>query len=324
MPETSLLAHLGGRRPSQVAVERVKDFLLEHRPRWLYVMYSGGKDSVAALYASLRAATDLGVPVAAVYIIVPGLTHGDNVGFVRRSWERLCPGCPIRVIRARVPGDVRWRIVDVDRHTLFMIVGHGKRPLFWDLVRIWGLPGPSERTGAGLRWCEPEHKGRWQRELPPNGRYGGRLARFLVVGVRRSESAYRARRWPSGSAVTTYEEGGVVDVALSPIYDMSSADAWSIVEEAGLRRELARLYRVWGNSPNCVVCPLRSDRLNRQALERLPTPWLRLMLDSLLASRDRWKRGTFVREKTEKWIAIIQRVLEKRSEKRQIRDGGSP
>ena len=297
-----------------MAASRVRRFVEEYRARWLYVMYSGGKDSLAALYTTLEALKDTDVPVVATFGVVPGLTHGDNISFVVRSWKTLCPGCPVRTINHRRPGDTRWRIGEPRESTLYIIIGWGRYGSFWDNVRVYGIPGPSERTGSGLRWCEPEHKGRWQSELPFNCTYRGRPARCLVVGVRRSESWYRSNRWPPDTPVTVYEDRHGTDVAISPIYDMSSADTWSIVARTGLDKELRKLYEKWGNNPNCVLCPLRSDRLNQRAISILPTSYLKYIRGAIESSMQRFKPNTFVRQKSEKWLKMIDEELRRRGE----------
>ena len=139
--------------------------------------------------------------------------------------------------------------------------------------------------------------------------YDSRPARFLAVGVRRSESPYRARLWAGKTWQVFENPDGVLDVALAPIIDLSDEDVWSLLRHYGVYDIVKQQYIVWGRAPNCALCPLMGKRPLRQAVSNLPGTQLRRVLQVLSDIRGRYHEGTFSAKKLDEWISVIEASL---------------
>jgi len=248
------------------AIERVKKFVEKHRPRFIYAFYSGGKDSTVSTLAALRATKN----VIVIYTEVVGNTHQLNIELAREfAYEH---GMNVYWIEAK--NRVRFKH-DVET-TIQQIVDWNDMPAMIH-IRAWGATHGDDFVSAlarwGLprgyvRWCHHEFKGYWWSELP----FTYAHHRHIVVGVRASESSHLCLRWLDSEGEQRFDSRNGVDIALSPIYDFSDADIYAI-----LRKHYPRIlehYEEYGDSLNCVFCPLRSIEKQRRIVEKLrDVPW---------------------------------------------------
>jgi len=279
------------------AIERVKRFVEGHRPRFIYALFSGGKDSTVSTLAALRAARN----VIVIYTEVVGNTHQLNVELARRFAHEN--GMNVYVVDARKRSSFRYWI----RATIENALARNDLPCMIH-IRAYGSSHGDDYVAAleryGIpygyrRWCHHEFKAHWWSELPlTKGRN-----RHLVCGVRASESSHLDLRWLDSEGVITFETSSGTDVALSPIYDFSDADIHAI-----LRRNYPKVlehYAKYGDSLNCVFCPLRSLEKQRRIVERLrDVPW-----EAFAKAIERWlerkKPGEDIEKKARKIIEVL-------------------
>ena len=196
---------------------------------------SGGKDSQAMTILLSRI-----VPRAQLVAIHAPLGEVEWPGTVRHVETTLPPGVPL----------------------IFAPVASGKSLL--DRVEERGM-----FPGVRQRWCTAEHKrGPIERELrrylKARPRFGGRLLNCL--GIRRDESAARARRVPWRRNERMSVAGREVFDWL-PIFDLSTADVFRVIQDAGqsphwIYRHLSRC--------SCSFCIFSSPRDLRTAAELRP------------------------------------------------------
>jgi len=102
-----------------------------------------------------------------------------------------------------------------------------------------------------IRLCHKEFKDRYWRILPSiKGQY-----RFFVVGVKTTDSHVRRKRW--NNYVNTFRTNKYIDIAISPIYDFTNNEIWSIIKSNGIVLET---YNLCNDSLNCSYCPFRGKR----------------------------------------------------------------
>ena len=307
--QVSLLGYVGG---TGLVEKRIEEFIERHRPRWVYVFFSAGKDSSALLAAAARCCRDR---VVAVFNHIVGQTHALNAQAALRVARAL--GLEVRRLAPRGPGELQAALAREPPRPgqlLYLVVRSYSGGLdYWRAVAENGFPAPTERWGGGVRWCCREYKEKWWSLLPFNGTYDGKMARYLAVGVKRSDSEFRRRRW-SGTTVRVYRTRGGVDVALAPLADLSDADVWALLRRYGIHGIVAEQYRAMGHSPNCTLCPL----MGRAALERtvaaLPAPYLEHVAETLEAIRGRYKQGSFSAKRIDEWLRVIRAELERRGD----------
>ena len=312
MKQSSLL-EFSKRDLRRVAEERVERFVEEYKPRWLYVDWSGGKDSTAVLAAAVSAAKDM---VVATFLHIAGQTVHDNVRAVLGVARRL--GLSVYVYRGlRRPRDLYTAMLRdkpwESAPSLVYVVTTANGMDYWEATRRYGLEAPLERLGGGKRWAASMMKARWLAERPPNGSLRGRPAHLVVVGVKRADSPYRARLW-RGTHVRVFGERyqKVPDVALAPIADLTDAEVWRLLELYGLKGLVEHQYARWRRAPNCALCPLMGREEFLLAIRNLPTGYLRRVLAVLKEVRPRYREGTFTARRLDEWIPLIEEELGRR------------
>jgi len=301
--QMSLLAY--NRSLVKLVESRIERFVDEYKPRYIYVYFSGGKDSSAVLAASTNCCPE---KVVAVYNHIVGQTHRLNVEAVIGVVKKL--GLEIRRIVPRNPENLRITLLqDPPRpgQLLYLVVRSYRYGLpYWDAVKKWGFPVPSERARNGVRWCCSEYKEKWWYMLPPNGVHRGRTVKYNVVGIKRSDSPHRAKTWRT--MINIYDSKSMV--TLAPLYDLSDNDVWSLLRSYDLYDIVKKQYDVMGESPNCTLCPLMPLHILEKAVTKLPTSYLEMVRDTI---EKYGVRGSVSEYKVSKWIEIIDKELERRS-----------
>ena len=286
--------------------ERVRRFIDEYRPRFVYVMFSGGKDSATALAAAMRVAPNR---VVAVFSHIVGQTHHLNLQAALETAKHL--GMRVRVLRPGSPGELRLALLREPPRPpelLVVVVSYRHGLSYWDAVLRYGFPAPAERFGRGLRWCCSEFKEKWWHELPANTVYNGRPAKALIAGVKASDSPYRAKRWKQPVNIFRAAQGQY-RIALAPLYDLRDHHVWSLLRHYGLYETIHKQYEVFGHSPNCVLCPLMNMEAFEKTIRVLPKSYLKRVLDVLVKVRGRYRDGTFSATRLDKWIRMIREVI---------------
>ena len=300
--------------PLELAALRVRRFVELYRPNWLYVDWSAGKDSSAALAAALRCCSG---KVVATYLHLAGQTVLDNSSAALEAARRLGLRlyrydnlCYPRQLREALEADEPWR----DAPALLYVVTRAPRCLdYWEATRRYGLEAPMERTGRGKRWACYHMKTRWLAARPPNGSLGERPARFAVTGVRRGESHYRARLWCCRVAQVFGERyQSAPDVVVAPVVDYTEDEVWEALREAGVYSVIHRQYERWRRAPNCALCPLMGTEALERAVSSLPTGYLERVMGVLVELRGRYREGTRTRRVVEEWLRVISGELLRR------------
>lgn len=260
---------LTGESLIDIAAIKVKEFVRRYEPQRLYVFFSGGKDSAAVLAAVAYAGDSVVKRAIIVYNELVGNTHPLNVRQAYNIIQKLGFEEPTVV---ESPPYSRIAVEVFRGVKVLHIRARSRRGDFWDAVEAWGLP--VLRPGTGRRWCYNEFKEKHWRALPFELK-NGKPSRFVVVGVKATDSHWRHARWvtlnpssPRWERVFEWRDGSrrITDYALSPILKLTTDQVWSILGEAGLGKELVT-YRLCGDSLNCVFCPLRSPEKQRRIIE---------------------------------------------------------
>lgn len=311
MMQTSLLSFTS---IHMVVENRISRFIEEYRPRWLYVEFSGGKDSSLVLAAS-RAVTD---SIVATFLHIVGQTHSDNSIAAIKIAERL--GLTVKKVICRRRRELQnwflaeqpWKEAPI---LVYAIVRDHRDGLdYWSAVEKRGFPAPVEQWGGGKRWCCSLFKSEWFDERPPNGAYQGRRARFIAVGIRREESRFRAKLWRDKTMQVFDNPSGIWDVVLAPIVDLSEADVWSLLKHYGIHDLVKPQYERWTRAPNCALCPLMGNKALENAVSNLPTNYLKRVLRVLETVKPRHKPGTYSAKRIDKWLQLIRSELARRGE----------
>jgi len=311
------LTMFSSKKPWTVAEERIKQFINLYQPKWLYVMFSGGRDSAAVLAAARSVTSD----IVAVYLHIAGQTHRDNVVAAIEAAKRL----DIDVVNLGVArrGSLRHKVMKaVEEHgTPVMLhiitVDYQRHVDYWTALKIYGFPAPRERWGGGKRWCCAHFKSDWMAELPPNASVNGRPVRALLVGIRREESNYRKKLWSDVGKLPLRifkARDGLDDYALAPILDMTTAEVDEMLRHYGIANIILRQYERWRRAPNCMLCPLMGKAECRLALQNMPTTYLQRVKQVLEELLPRYKDGTFSKNKIREWIEMIDEELARRAD----------
>jgi len=302
--QTSLLGYTN---LASVVEDRIRRFIDEYRPRFIYVFFSGGKDSAAVLAAAASCCKDR---VVAVFNHIVGQTHALNVQAALGVARKL--GLQIRRIVPKSPEHLSLELARQPPRPgelLYLVVRSYRLGLdYWSAVKHWGFPAPAERFGKGVRWCCSEFKEKWWRDLPSNGLYEGKPAKYLLVGVKRSDSSYRRKKWKD-SMVRVFRVSRGVDVALAPLADLSDADVWSLLRHYGVYDTVRKQYDVLGHSPNCLLCPLMNTEALRRSLTVLPCSYLASLRKTLSELRGRYSEGTFSFRVLGRWLSVLDETV---------------
>ena len=299
-----------GAELAKLARERVKAFIERHGPEFIYVDWSAGKDSTAALAAAMDCCPGM---VTATFLHLLGQTHADNAAAALAVARRYGMGVA-RYTGLRTPGELR-RALERDagwrrRPSLLYVVTRAPRGLdYWSATLRYGIEVPLERAGRGKRWACHHMKSRWLAARPPSGVYGGRPARFVLTGIRREESPYRARQWRSLERVFEARGGREAEVVLAPVADLSEEEVWELLRFHGLEELVRPQYLRWTRAPNCVICPMMGRAALRRAVGNLPRGYLERVASVLRGLRGRYREGTRSRELVEEMLGAVEEAL---------------
>jgi len=205
-----------------------KEQLYRIRPRTIVYLYSGGKDSSLALLLTRdfvrELCEEIRCRVYMLYIYITGNTHPLNAyaSYTVMLWHK--------------------------RNYGFEVIARAHSRLFQEHVAKYGL-----QKGSG-RWCYAEFKKRLIVEVERL------LPQPLVEVDGMSPSDNRAR----GERITAELElversNGIRFYAWHPLYslNLSSEEKIKLLEQHPEFRPIVELYRVFGDSLNCVVCPYK-------------------------------------------------------------------
>lgn len=286
---------------------RIRNFIDEHGLGWVYVDWSGGKDSSLVLASALNCCRD---KIVATFIHLAGQTVTDNVTTVLEIAKRY--GLAIyKYTRLRHPRQLQ-SILYRDKPwentpSLIYIVSTAYGLDYWKATLKYGFEAPLERFGKGKRWACAHMKNEWLANRPTNGKWKGKPARFLVVGIRREESRYRAKTW-SDTLVKpfglTYHE--YPDIALAPIIDVKEVEVWKLLEYYGIHDVIKKQYDKWGRAPNCVLCPLMKKEEFKKAIRNLPQGYLERVKNTLLQVRQKYNNNLFSAKKIDEWLMLLK------------------
>ena len=212
----------------------------------VFVLHSGGLQSsfIVASMGSLpiRYLED----VVVVYVELEGNTFPGNVRAALDVFRSSFPD-------GRVVGPV---VFDGDADVIHEAVGRAlPGPSLIHVVSRGWLEGV-ERYGLVAnrrrRWCYTRLKHRVFQSLPALSRVDGRWCRLTVSGLSSRDSRFRRR-------VDLVERfySGVCFVQLNPLFDVDRFEVLREAQDLYMMGSVLKLYRVFGDSLNCVVCPLR-------------------------------------------------------------------
>lgn len=197
-------------------------------PYSIVYYFSGGKDSSAALALSRDVVREYSkkyhVKVYIFYVYIPGNTHPANAyaAYTVMMWHKSNYGFE----------PVTW---------------HSSK-FFPEYVARYGLQkGPQ-------RWCflEFKEKGfrKFHRKLPKPVLY--------IDGMKPSDSKIREKQITSEFQLIKSYRGKYW--SWHPLYRLTNDDVFKILEQHKEFNQILDLYRIFGNSVNCVLCPYRSPK----------------------------------------------------------------
>ena len=249
-------------------INMIRAWLSEYNnPVPVYVGFSGGKDSSATLALAVDAWPH---DIIGVFWHIPGQTIIDNVLVARRVAKTL--GLRWETIHVVEPLEVMQAIDPASPGVVYHVV-IGREP-YWVKLAANGPPSPPPRP----RWCCRFYKEDPMNWLPVIGK-----TRYIITGVKRTDSPARAKRWDNRCEQEFRPRQGParLDIALAPICDLRDPEVWAVLEYYGLDDIIRGQYEKWGRSPNCVLCPLASKRQLERAARLLPTSYLQRYHEAL-------------------------------------------
>jgi len=211
----------------------VAEQLHKIKPRTILYLFSGGKDSSLALLLTRdgvkRLCEEIDCNVYMLYIYITGNTHPLNAyaSYSVMLWHK--------------------------KHYGFKMITRAHSRLFQEYVEKYGLQiGPS-------RWCYAEFKARLIREVERS------LPQPLVEVDGMSPHDSKAREQKITAEFELVERSnGFRFYAWHPLYslNLSSEEKLKILEQHEEFRPIVELYREYGDSLNCVLCPYKGvDKL---------------------------------------------------------------
>jgi 3'-phosphoadenosine 5'-phosphosulfate sulfotransferase (PAPS reductase)/FAD synthetase len=203
------------------------------RPRTIVYLYSGGKDSSLALLLTRDFVRDLcreiGCRVYVLYIYITGNTHPLNAyaAYSVMLWHK--------------------------RNYGFEIITKAHSKLFQEYAEKYGL-----EIGSG-RWCYSEFKAGLIREVERT------LPQPLVEidGMSPHDSKARSEKITAEFELVE-RSSGFRFYAWHPLFglNLSSEEKLKMLEQYEEFRPVVQLYKEFGDSLNCVLCPYKSvDKL---------------------------------------------------------------
>jgi 3'-phosphoadenosine 5'-phosphosulfate sulfotransferase (PAPS reductase)/FAD synthetase len=217
-------------------IASVVEQLRRIRPRSVIYLFSGGKDSSLALLLTRDFIRDfcreIGCRVYILHIVIAGNSHPLNTFASAAVME--------------------WHRKNYGFEPLYSTSNF----VFQEGVVKWGL-----QIGSG-RWCFVIHKSKVLRDLE------GKLPRpqLHIDGMSPHDSKARSEKIKSELELVTTRENTWF-WAWHPLFslNLSSEEKLKILEQHGEFRPIVELYREYGDSLNCVLCPYKSiDKLMAQ------------------------------------------------------------
>ena len=246
------------------AVRRIRVAFEQLNPRVAYVLFSAGKDSSAALLATLEALGWDASRVVIVYNEIAGNTARVNVDAFRATMRRVGIR-EIRVVLSRneLQRVTRDAVLRGEGGFAVHIVATGPRGEdYAALVERWG---PPPVLPAGKRWCTRALKAKYWDALAAKESWP-RPIRVTIDGVKRADSRRRGAlldRVTDDHPYTAHITGRIMHYAIHPLYDYSDAEVRAILRDYGLE-EISALYDAYNDSLNCIFCPFkRVEKLAR-------------------------------------------------------------
>ena len=280
---------------------KVRDFMARYEPEYLYVLVSGGKDSVAAW----SIVNDTIRNYVVIYIHIPGQTHADNIETVYRVAEKLDIKDTRRVV-VKETRLIRKQLKEaIDSCNLpcllHIIVFTHRGEDFWKALKRYGYPAPFGIFGKGTRWCCGTFKHRVFNRLPYNGEYNGVPWKFGVDGPKATDSSYRRKVYVSD--IMTWEK--TRDTYLLLLRTLTDDDVWRILKYYGLYDIVYKQYMKWGRSPNCMFCPMIGMKNALLTILALNDETKKFIASNLRELLPRYKPGTFSYNSITKWLKAL-------------------
>lgn len=300
--------------------DKIKLFLDTYGPKFLWVLVSGGKDSVAAWALADSVTRDY----VAVFVHIAGQTHSDNVKAVYDVARILGVRDVVRVrvdATRRIMKQLEEALETCGRPCLLHVVVFTHRGEdFWQALMRYGYPAPLGRFGKGTRWCCGTFKHRVFGRLPYNGRRNGEPWRYGMDGVKATDSPYRRKKYTSD--VLTWER--TRDTYLFPLRLLSDEQVWGILRYYGLYEVVYRQYERWGRAPNCMFCPMVGRReLIAKTVKAMPESMRKLVYSHLYQLLPRYKETTFSYKSIRKWLEVLEGGILPRSVVEQMASDGA-
>jgi hypothetical protein len=214
--------------------EDVKEKLYKIKPRVVNYLFSGGKDSSLALLFTRDFIRDFcretGCKVYILHVIIPGNSHPLNTFASSYVME--------------------WHRVNYGFEPVYKCyTGKNYSDVFQNYVVKYGLEiGPQ-------RWCYILFKDRVFRDFEST--YP--KPQLHIDGMSPSDSKARSIKVSEELQLITTRDNTWY-YAWHPLYNinLSSSDKLKILEKYEEFKPIVELYRVFGDSLNCVVCPYKS------------------------------------------------------------------
>lgn len=233
-----------GAKLSEIMAELRDEYLQEHARPWI-IGFSGGKDST--LLAQMVLEMLLGLPPRkrnrTVHVVANDTLVESPV--IANHLDQVLERIRKAVVPLRLPVIVAKTIPEVDQ-------------TFWTNLIGRGYPSPSRV----FRWCTDRMK------IAPTTAYiKSQVAQsgeaILLLGVRRAESAQRARsveRYDNGQRLNPHNSLHNCFV-FKPIVELTTDEVWQTLLQSsppwgGTHRELVTMYRNAGGGE----CPLVTDK----------------------------------------------------------------
>jgi 3'-phosphoadenosine 5'-phosphosulfate sulfotransferase (PAPS reductase)/FAD synthetase len=214
-------------------VRELREELYRIRPRTIIYLFSGGKDSALSLLLTRddvkRLCEEIGCNVYMLYIYITGNTHPLNAyaAYSVMLWHK--------------------------RNYGFEVITRAHNRLFQEYASKYGL-----QIGSG-RWCYAEFKGRLIAEVE-------RLMPQPLVeidGMSPADSKARSEKITAEFELVE-RSNGFKFYAWHPLFslNLTSEEKLRILERYEEFKPIVELYREYGDSLNCVLCPYKSlDKL---------------------------------------------------------------
>jgi len=201
----------------------------------IYIMFSGGKDSLVLLDLCIRVLPREQLKV--VYIEVKDNTHEENVGYVYSTVRHY---------------------YEISRENFVHLCN--TKLGFYEAVAKWGWPGPRRK------WCMNVFK---RLVLMKYFKSKHNDKPLVLVGTKILDSKRRLKRFSRNGIVT---DKFWWNIAVSPIAHFTDQHVHEYITRYNL--PMCKLYQELGESGNCVYCPFVMRREYYLQLYRLYPHWI--------------------------------------------------